>query len=52
MFKVALHDEASRVISMHAGPGTSGQIDPAAILRAEGETDLSYARRQSLLTEL
>jgi hypothetical protein len=49
---LAIRDEASRVITMHAAPGTSSQIDPAAILRAEDETDLSYARRQSLLTEL
>jgi hypothetical protein len=49
---LALRDEASRVITMHAAPGTSSQIDPAAILRAEGETDPAYVRRQSLLTEL
>lgn len=49
---LALRDEASRVITMHAVPGTSCQIDPAAILRAEGESDPAYARGQSLLTEL
>ena len=36
-----------RLNAMHAAPGTSRQIDPAAILRAESETDLSCARRQS-----
>jgi len=45
-------DEASRVIAMHAAPGTSSQIDPTAILRAKGESDSAYLRRQSLLTEL
>jgi hypothetical protein len=45
-------NEASRVIAMHAAPGTSSQIDPADILRAEGETESAYVRRQSLLTEL
>lgn len=49
---LALRDEASRVITMHAAPGTSSLIDPANIPRAEGETDAAYARRQSLLTAL
>ncbi len=49
---LALRDEASRVIAMHQAPGTSNQIDPADLLRAEGETDAAYIRRQSLLTEL
>ncbi len=49
---LVLRDEASRVIAMHAAPGTSPQIDPADILRTNGETDQAYAKRQSLLTEL
>jgi hypothetical protein len=49
---LAQRDEASRVIAMHAAPGTSDQINPANILRAESETDLAYARRQTLLAEL
>ena len=49
---LAQRDEASRVIAMHAAPGTSIRTDPAAILRAAGETDRAYARRQALLTEL
>jgi hypothetical protein len=49
---LALRDEASRVIAMRSAPGTSARIDPADILRAEGETDHAYAWRQSLLTEL
>ncbi len=49
---LALRDEAARVITMHAAPGTSGRIDPAAIVRAEGEADAAYTKRQSLLTEL
>jgi len=49
---LALRDEASRVITMYAAPETSNQIDPADILRAEGETDPAYAKRQALLTEL
>ena len=49
---LALRDEASRVITMHAVPGTSRQIDSADIVRAEGETDAAYTKRQSLLTEL
>jgi hypothetical protein len=49
---LALRDEAARVITMHAAPGTSPQIDTAAIVRAPDETDTAYAKRQSLLTEL
>lgn len=49
---LALRDEAARVITMHAAPGTSAHIDPAAILRADNETDQAYAKRQFLLTEL
>jgi hypothetical protein len=52
MRDLALRDEASRVIVMHAAPGTSHRIDAADIVRAEGETDGAYAKRQSLLTEL
>ena len=49
---LALREEASRVIAMHAAPGTSPRIDPADIVRADGETDAAYTKRQSLLTEL
>jgi len=49
---LALRDEAARVITMHAAPDVSSRIDPADILRAEGETDAAYTKRQSLLTEL
>ena len=43
-------DEASRVIAMHAAPGTSTSIDAADIARADEESDAAYARRQALLT--
>ena len=49
---LALRDEASRVITMFAAPETSARIDPADIVRADGEPDSAYARRQTLLTEL
>jgi predicted transcriptional regulator len=49
---LAQTDEASRVITMYVAPGTADQIDPAEILRGEGETDLAYAKRQALIMEL
>lgn len=49
---LALSDEAARVITMHAAPGTSPRIAAADVVRAEGESDTAYAQRQALLTEL
>jgi hypothetical protein len=49
---LSLRDEASRVIMMHAAPETSKRIDAAEIVRASGESDADYARRQALLIEL
>ena len=47
-----LRDEAARVITMCAAPGTATLIDPADIVRADDEDDAAYARRQALLMEL
>ena len=49
---LSLRDEASRVITMHAAPETSTRIDATEIVRADGESDAAYARRQALLIEL
>ena len=49
---LSLRDEAARVIAMHAAHGTSTQIAAADIVRADGESDAGYAKRQDLLTEL
>ena len=49
---LALREEASRVITMHAAPGTSTRIAAADIVRAEGESDAAHAKRQALLVEL
>jgi hypothetical protein len=45
-------DEAERVITMYAAPGTTPRIPPEDVLRAEGESDAAYAERQALLVEL
>lgn len=49
---LALREEAARVITMHAAPGTSDRIAPEDVARGEGESDAAYAGRQALLTEL
>jgi hypothetical protein len=49
---LSLRDEASRVITMHAAPGTSASIFAGDIVRADGESDAAHARRQALLIEL
>jgi hypothetical protein len=49
---LTLRDEAARVITVLAAPGTSERISPDAIMRGDGETDTAYAKRQELLTEL
>jgi hypothetical protein len=45
-------DEASRVFTMLAAPGTSTRVAAEEIVRAEGESDAAYARRQALVMEL
>jgi hypothetical protein len=45
-------DEAARVISVYAAPGTTGQIAPGDVVRGPGESDSDYARRGALLAEL
>jgi hypothetical protein len=45
-------DEAARVITMLAAPGTSSHIEPHDIVRGEGEPDDAYAARRALLVEL
>lgn len=52
MRDLSLRDEASRVIAVYAAPGTSARIAPGEVVRAEGEDDAAYAKRQDLLTEL
>jgi hypothetical protein len=49
---LSLRDEAVRVITMHAVPGTSTRIAPEDVVRGEGESDAAYARRRDLLVEL
>ncbi len=49
---LSLRDEAARVITMHAAPGTSSCIAPKDVVRAEGESDAAYAKRRDVLVEL
>ncbi len=49
---LARHDEADRVITVYAAPGTTPRLQLEDVLRAEGESDAAYAERQTLLTEL
>jgi hypothetical protein len=48
----ALRDEAARVITMRAAPGTSDHVAPKDLERGDGESDEAFARRRDLLTEL
>jgi len=45
-------DEAARVITMYAAPGTSPHIRPEDVARREGESEQAYAERRDLLVEL
>ena len=45
-------DEAARVITMYAVPGTSPHIRPEDIVRGEGESEQAYAERRDLLVVL
>ncbi|PPQ33040.1 hypothetical protein [Rhodopila globiformis] len=45
-------DEAARVITMRAAPGTSNHVAPEDIVRGHDESDEAFARRRNLLTEL
>jgi predicted transcriptional regulator len=49
---LARRDEADRVITMYAAPGTSSRISPEDVIRADGESDETYAERQFLAVEL
>lgn len=49
---LSLRDEASRVITMRAAPGTSSRITPEDVLRGEGESEAAYAKRRGLVTDL
>jgi hypothetical protein len=49
---LAQRDEADRVITMYVAPGTSTEIRPEDVIRAEGESDEAYAARQALAVEL
>jgi hypothetical protein len=45
-------EEAERVITMYVAPGVSTCIRPEDVVRAEGESDEAYAKRQALTVEL
>jgi len=47
-----LQNGAEPVITVYVAPGTSNSIRPEDVLRAEGETDETYAERQALAVEL
>ena len=49
---LALRDEAARIITMQAAPGTSEHVAPEDIERGDGESDEAFARRRDLLVEL
>ena len=49
---LALRDEAARVITMYAAPGTSDGLVPETVVRGEGESDEAYLRRRELVAEL
>lgn len=49
---LALRDEASRVITVLAAPGTSARVDASSIIRGQDESDTAYANRQALAVEL
>ncbi len=49
---LSLRDEAARVITMFAAPGTSQGIEPEDVLRGETETDAAYAKRRELVADL
>ena len=47
-----MRDEATRVITMRAAPGTAARINPEDVVRGDGEADTAYAKRQALLVDL
>ena len=49
---LAQRDEALRVITMRTVPGVPEHIAPEDILRAAGESDAAYAKRQELMLAL
>ena len=52
LLDLARREEAERVITMYAVPGTSASIRPEDVVRARGESDEDYAERQVLAVEL
>lgn len=50
--ELSLRDEAARVITMRAAPGTSASIAPEDVVRGEGESDAAYAKRRELVADL
>ena len=49
---LAMHEEASRVMTIFAAPGVSTEIAPSEVIRGERESDEAYALRQALAVEL
>jgi len=49
---LSLREEATRVITILAAPGTSSAIAPEDVVRGAGESDAAYARRRDLAVEL
>ena len=49
---LSLREEAARVITLLAAPGTSSIIAPEDVVRGEGEADAAYARRRALAVDL
>jgi len=49
---LSMRDEATRVITMRAAPGTATRISPEDVVRGDEESDIAYAKRQALLVDL
>ncbi len=49
---LSLRDDTARIITMFAAPGTSMRIEATDIVRADGESDAIFAKRQTLLAAL
>ena len=49
---LSMRDEATRVITMRAAPGTATRINPEDVVRGDEESDTAYAKRQTLLVDL
>lgn len=50
--ELSLRDEAARVITVRAVPGTSETLAPEDVVRGAGESDAAFATRRNLIAEL